>query len=252
DSWHGRGVQKIRLDRCSRMAFVRRCPFEGTREISMKLASLLRGTAVGALSLFAAGTIFPGAANADIVLVNATTNAPTTSVADSFTDVGAQGFGNFRRLLTVQGSGSQDELIGSATPVNVANGDATPGANKTNTPTVATLGWTSGALVGIGFNSDQSGGTGITMNDLKLTLFNGTTAVGSFDLASSLKPLLFDATQLARQPGNGNAVFAFGLTAAEQAQFNTLVGTFGTGLLAGLSTDLGCAAGAPSGCQVTN
>src|SRR6266511_5159207 len=51
----GTGVQKIRLDRCSRVAFAHRWPFKwGQGRSVMKLTSLFRATAVGALSLFAA------------------------------------------------------------------------------------------------------------------------------------------------------------------------------------------------------
>jgi hypothetical protein len=83
----------------------------------------------------------------------------------------------------MQGCTNPDNLIGSGTPIDVATGDATPGANKTTTPTLATLGWNNSGQVGLGFNSDQSGQTGITLQDVRLTIFNGTTEVGSFDLA---------------------------------------------------------------------
>ena len=79
---------------------------------------------------------------------------------------------------------TNDFESGSVTPVDVVHGDAVTGANKSTTPTLSTLGWTSGAKVGIGFNSDQSGGTGITLDTLVLTIYNGTTGVGSFSLAS--------------------------------------------------------------------
>ena len=111
------------------------------------------------------------------------------------------------------------------------------------------MGWTSGANVGIGFNSNQTGGTGITLHTLTLTIYNGTTAVGSFSLAS---PITFTAADLALQQGNGNAVFDFGLDAAQQAQFNTLLATYGSGFYAGLSSSLGCATGAPAGCLPSN
>ena len=73
---------------------------------------------------------------------------------------------------------------------------------------LAALGWNSGSQVGIGFNTTQSGNTGITLDTLVLTIYNGTTAVGTFSLAS---PILFTAADLALQQGNGNAVFDFGL-----------------------------------------
>ena len=91
------------------------------------------------------------------------------------------------------------------------------------------------------------------MQSLVLTIFNGTTPVGSFSLASSLTPLTFTAADLALQQGNGNAVFDFGLTAAEQAQFNAIIAMPGSsGFFAGLSSQLGCPAGAPAGCLPSN
>jgi hypothetical protein len=231
-------------------------------------SALLRATAVGALSLFAAGTIFPGAANAELVLINATTGAPiliptegvppTDSAALSFTDLGAQGFGNAPRMLTTQGSGSQDVLTGSGTPIDIANGDAVSGTNKTSTPTLATLGWTNGGQVALGFNSDQTGGSGITLQALTLTIYDDNaahTVLGTFNLAASYVGFTFSQEDLGLQQGNGNAVFQFGLTDAEATQFNqilvTNVGADG-GLFAGVSSTLGCPAGAPASCQPTN
>src|SRR5262249_39306465 len=157
---------------------------------------------------------------------------------------------NAPRLLTLQ---TNTVETGSVTPVDVVNGDAVPGANKSTTPTLATLGWNLGTQVGIGFNSDQSGGTGITMQSLTLTIFNGTTSVGSFSLAPGLAPITFTAADLALQQGNGTAVFNFGLTAPEQAQFNTIRAMAGSnGFFAGLSSTLGCPAGAPAGCLPSN
>ena len=193
-----------------------------------------------------------GAANADLILVQVTSTGvvPAPTVAASFVSLGAQGFGAAPRMLTLQ---TNDVETGNVTPVDVVHGDAVPGANKSTTPTLATLGWTSGANVGIGFNSDQSGQTGITMQSLVLTIFNGTTAVGSFSLAPSLTPLTFTAADLALQQGNGNAVFDFGLTASQQAQFNTIAAMSGSsGFFAGLSSQLGCPATAPASCLVSN
>jgi hypothetical protein len=58
---------------------------------------------------------------------------------------------------------------------------------------------------------------------------------------------------LARQQGNGNAVFDFVLTAAEQITFNSIVAMSGSaGFRAGLGSQLGCPSGAPAGCLVSN
>src|SRR5262249_44718807 len=123
--------------------------------------------------------------------------------ASSFVDLGSQGFGNAPRMLTLQSSPTEH---GSVTPVDVTHDQAIPGANKSTTPNLSTLQWSTGADVGIGFNSNQTGGTGITLNTLILTIFNGTTAIATFSLAS---PVDFSQADLALQQGNGNAVFDF-------------------------------------------
>src|SRR5262245_64867612 len=96
-------------------------------------------------------------AQASLILVGGNPPVPVATVAASFTDLGAQGFGAAPRMLTLQDNGIE---TGSVTPVDVTHDGAVPGANKSTTPTLATLGWDAGNRVGIGFNSDQSN-TGI-------------------------------------------------------------------------------------------
>src|SRR5262245_6619257 len=161
-------------------------------------------------------------------------------------DLGGLGFGAFPRMLTLQTSGVE---TGSVTPVDVTHDQAVPGADKSTTPTIATLNWQSGADVKIAFNADTSN-TGITVDNLILTVFNGTTGVGSFSLAASIT---FTQAQVAAEQGNGNGVFVFGLNAAQQAQFNTiLAGSGSSGFFVGLNSTLGCGASPPAGCIATN
>ena len=207
----------------------------------------------GALVLATCGAMvaMSSVARADLVLVGRN-GVFVSTVAGSFVDLGAQGFGTAPRLLTLQTDGVE---TGSGTPVDVANGNAVPGANKTTTPTIGAVGWTSGSQVGIGFNSDQTGQTGITMQSLVLTIYgtNGTTVEGTFSLASSLTPLTFTAADLKLQQGNGNAVFDFGLTPAEQVQFNAILAMSGSsGFFVGLSSQLGCPGGSGGGCLPSN
>lgn len=179
--------------------------------------------------LASAALLSANVAKADIVLLGATPQ-------DALIDLSGQGFGAFPRLLTLQTSGTES---GSVTPVDVVHGDAIAGANKSTTPTLTALGWTSGGNVGIAFNADQTGQSGITLNTLVLTIYNGTTAVtgGTFSLASAID---FSAGDLSLEKGNGNGVFAFGLDAAEQLQFNTITAMLGSnGFFAGLSSSLG-------------
>jgi hypothetical protein len=200
-------------------------------------------------AVFAVLAAMSSVAEANLILIEPDGD-PAATVAASFTALGAQGFGNAPRMLTLQTNGIE---TGSVTPVDVVHDDAVAGANKSTTPTLGSLGWNTGANVGIGFNSDQSN-TGITMQSLVLTIYaaNGTTVLGTFSLANSLTPLLFTQADLALQQGNGNSVFNFGLTDGQQTTFNALVAQFGTGLFAGLASQLGCPAGAPASCLVSN
>ena len=127
------------------------------------------------------------AARANLILINGTPSA-------SFVDIGAQGFGNAPRMLTLQGQGSSDFESGAVIPVGgnaVVSGDAESGSNKSNTPTLAALGWTDGSQVGLGFNatepSGNSPGAGVTLRTLEMTIFNGNTALSNpFSLASPI------------------------------------------------------------------
>src|ERR1044071_8045505 len=166
---------------------------------------------LGLAAIATALVLSPPVAQANLVLKGG-------SVESSFSDITAQGFGAAPRLLTLQTTGIES---GFETPIDVEHGDAIDGSNKSTTPTLATLGWTSGSQVNIGCNSDQVGQTGITLDNLTLTIYNGTTAVGSFSLAA---PVTFTAAQLALQQGNGAAVFDFVLDAAQQTAFNNIQG----------------------------
>ncbi|HMF12360.1 MAG TPA: hypothetical protein VKE94_08640, partial [Gemmataceae bacterium] len=70
--------------------------------------------------------------------------------AQAFIDLGAQGFGNAPRMLTLQTNTFES---GNVTPIDLVHGDAVPGANKSTTPTLGSLQWSSGGKVGIGFNA---------------------------------------------------------------------------------------------------
>jgi hypothetical protein len=186
-------------------------------------------------------------AKADIVLFGA------GDVLGSFVDVGASGFGNVHRALTLQNSGIE---FGAHLFGNVLQDEAISGADKGGTPTLGALGWDTGLNVGIGFNSNQEGQTGITLDAMRLTIWNGAgTPLGSFALAA---PVNFTAAILALQQGNGNAVFDFELDAAQRAQFNTIRAMAGSAdFTVGLSAILGCGTiGAQTfnspGCMPTN
>jgi hypothetical protein len=184
---------------------------------------------------------------ADIILFGA------GDILGSFVDVGASGFGNVNRALTLQNNGIE---FGAHLFGNVLQDEAISGADKGGTPTLGSLNWNTGFNVGIGFNSNQTGGTGITLDAMRLTIWNGSgTALGSFSLAN---PLNFSAAILALQQGNGNAIFDFELDAIQRAEFNTIRAMAGSdNFTVGLSAILGCGVdGAQTfnspGCMTTN
>jgi len=136
-------------------------------------------------------------------------------------------------------------------------GDVPPSLFPQNpAPTLSNLGWTSGSEVGIAFNPNQQGGTGITLNSMVLTINNGTTPVGSFSLSQS--PITFSAAAIAglpagQGPGGGEGTFDFLLTPDEQAAFNNLVSMSGSGaFVATMAANAGCATTPSPTCQPSN
>jgi hypothetical protein len=209
----------------------------------------IRSSCVAA-ALVVGVAVAPTIARADLVLLGST-------IPLSFVDIGALGFGHDPRLLTLQETHAIETgtVAPNGTGGVVLSGDAVSGSNKASAPTVGFLGWTNGSMVGIGFNTDQTGNntSGITLQSLTMTLYNGTTVVGTFPIDPTLVPLNFSATNLALQQGNGNGVFEFVLNSAEQATFTGLVtAAGGSGLTIGLSSSLGCAPGAPASCLPSN
>jgi hypothetical protein len=159
-------------------------------------------------------------------------------------DLGGLGFGAFPRMLTLQTAPVE---TGSVTPVDQVHNDAIAGADKSTTPTLAALAWATGAEAKLAFNADTAN-TGITIDALTMNVFDGTTVVGSFSLAA---PVTFTLAQVQAEQGNGNGVFVFGLNAAQQVTFNTILGTPGSGaFFVGLDSTLGC--GTAPGCIATN
>jgi hypothetical protein len=198
-----------------------------------------------ALALALAATTLPAKAN--IVLFGA------GDILGAFVDVGASGFGNVNRALTLQDSGIEFGAKGFG---NVIIDEAISGADKGGTPTIGSLGWNTGFNVGIGFNSNQTGGSGITLQRMSLTIWNTVgDPLGTFSLAG---PINFSAALLALQQGNGNAVFDFELDAAQRAQFDAIRAMAGSeNFTVGLRAVLGCGTIGPetfanTGCMQSN
>jgi len=207
-------------------------------------------------------------AKADLVLVDNGVGfgGCTDANCRSFTDMNGTGFGALPRLLTEQTSTYEAGLVapngsGGVTFPTFANpaapgiaagttNVAIPGSDKASSPSLQGLGWTDASKVGIAFVSDQTGNTGITLQTLSLSLYNGSVRLGTFSLAG---PVQYTQADLALQPGNGNAAFTFVLNAAQQATWNGLVdGNNLATLFVGLAASLGCNATPSATCQVSN
>jgi hypothetical protein len=194
------------------------------------------------------------------VLMTALATAATLAVAspasaslvyDANISVSAQGFGNVTRDLTLQGSGSTESgcagVSGTGTitfgscisDASVHDGNGVTNTNGTadlpnpladdqkyGVPTIASLGWTSAADIGLLFNAIEPSGNSVTVNDITLKFYtwDGTTAtlVAAVDgpIVNGLEvPLTFDPSQ----PGNGSAGFVFVVDAAQQTYLNTTI-----------------------------
>jgi hypothetical protein len=191
-------------------------------------AVLLAGTAFGTLP-----------ANATLVLSDLI-----------FRDLGGTGFGVAPRLLTLQNNVFETggTVAGPGGTTIITGPDAT---NQSNVFSLAALGWTSGAAVGIGLDTNEIGSTeGLTFNTLVLTIYNSAgVALGSF---SGDGPVFISQALLSFQQGNGNSVFDIRLDAPQQAQYDALIAANGGvanlgNLYEGLSASFGCTVVAP-GC----
>ena len=171
----------------------------------------------------------------------------TSEHCGQLVDLGALGFGNAPRMLTLQSDPTQ---VGASTPLEAdfASGDAIAGANKTTVPTLGSLGWDPGEFVAIGYNLAQNSGGGPTLNQLTLNLYDASNVLqSSFSLAS---PTTYTEADRTLQQGNGNGVFVFVLDAAQRAAWNLLHPQ--DAWKVGLFANMGCAGTETATCQASN
>ena len=161
----------------------------------------------------------------------------------SFVDIGGIGFGAAPRLLTLQ---TDPFEAGASTPTGLT-GNAEPGANKSATVTLGQMGWLPGNFVAVGFDTNQTGGSGITLNALTLNLYNASSTL--VDLFSIASPIQYTEQDLDLQQGNGSGIFAFVLNAAQRAEWNALNPQ--ANWIVGLFASLGCASPSAT-CQPSN
>lgn len=175
------------------------------------------------------------------ILLNAPANA--SLVLDGTIDLGAQGFGNAPRLITVQNQGTESGVVTvgaggtvsggagfGAAPAQVfdSNGVTNLGGNevspfsdnqKFGVPTLSSLGWTSAADVRLIFNATEPSGDGLTITDVTLKFYNGTTLAGAIDGSATLADTIV---------GNGSSGFLFRVSADEFNFVNSIFNTAGS------------------------
>jgi hypothetical protein len=147
--------------------------------------------------------------------------------------ISGSGFGALPRALTVQSHGPSDNSESGCIAPDGSGGliagsgacapfDGTVGGDEQNpigfpkqsAPTLSSLGITAGNQVAIVFDGVQpqnSNNNVVTINDLTLKLYNGTTLVFTASGAFS---------NLATNPGNGKTDYLFMLDSKEAAQFD--------------------------------
>jgi len=196
-------------------------------------------------------------AKADLIRFDNPLRDNTSSTNNqSFVDLSALGFGNTNVVLTLQSDPSQ---VGQVAP-NGSGGVAFPvlpgpngnqadtGANKSSAPSLGDLGWGGASVVAVGYNSNQTGNSGITLNKLTLNLYNASNVlVGSFSTPSAIQ---YSDIDLALQQGQGQGLFVYVLDSNQRAAWNALnpSSTWHIGLFA----DMGCAGTPSATCQPSN
>jgi hypothetical protein len=181
-----------------------------------------------------------------------------------FADLGATGFGNAPRLLTLQNNPVESGAVVSngganqfLSPITIddnnnfaisgtictsngscGGGGLRTGANESTLVNVTTL-WSTGAQVGVGLDTNQIGSTGALLwSELVLNIFTSTgVKIGTF---GGNDPVLISEVLLALQQGNGNSVFNLGLTTGEQAEFDAMRAANPGAIFAGLAAEFGC------------
>jgi PEP-CTERM motif-containing protein len=141
-----------------------------------------------------------------------------------------QGFGNIVSILEVQSVGNDPTPgteAGDVSPVGVDKLGALPGggtpddassiAVKTKTVTFGEIGVTKASDFQLIFNATEPGGNSISLDALRLTVYDPTgAALKSFDLLSAIN---YPNTIT----GQGKAGFGIGLSSDERADFQSVI-----------------------------
>jgi len=174
-----------------------------------------------------------------VAMLGAATGANASLVFVGETAIGAQGFGNAHRLLTISSQrnntfesgaiGISGGTIVALTP-GIADGSVFGGNGVTNAggdtvepltevlkfgiPTLGELNWTSADDVNLLFNAVEPGGNGLTVTDVTLKFYSGDTVIAAIDGSFSL---------LSTNTGNGSAGFLINVDAAQQLYLDSTI-----------------------------
>lgn len=172
-------------------------------------------------------------------LLGLSAGASANLVLNGQVAVGAQGFGNAHRLLTISSKGNStsesgaigisggtlvaltpgilDSAVFSGNGVSNAGGDTVNPLTdnlKFGIPTLGELGWTSGSNVNLLFNASESGGDGLTVTDVTLKFYDSDSVIAAIDGSFNL---------LSTVTGAGNAGFLVSVDVPQQVYLDSVV-----------------------------
>jgi hypothetical protein len=197
--------------------------------------------------------------------------ASASLIFDAGILLGAQGFGNAPRDLTLQSQGNNTTESGcvgvgaggsitfgaaACTPegsVHDANGQANAGGDepppladdqKYGIPSLGSLGITTASQIGVLFNATEPAGNSANVTDITLNFYSAAgVLLGAIDGQFNF---------LSTNPGNGVAGFTFVVSASELAYVNGLIALGGPGTLLSLNSTIIDVAGGPESFLIAN
>jgi len=194
------------------------------------------------ISLFRKGLI-------SAALLFAVSSSHASLILTSPTDLQGTGPGSVNTVLSIQNDGKEEGSVSFNGTQDVITGDVKTGDAQAQTFAIADLNLTSAADLRVVFNASESGGNGIQLDQLVLTIYS-PTGERLFTSGNLGAPLLFDSTD----PGAGNSSFVFVLDETDAAAAQAAVfdkGPFGSNRI-GLSAAASQADGASDTFYVTN
>jgi len=146
-----------------------------------------------------------------VALLLAASSSHASLIQVTPAELQSTGPGSVNTVLSIQNDGIEKGSVSFNGTQDVTIGDVKPGDVQTHTRLIADLNLASAADLRIVFDAAESGGSGIQLDNLVLTIYSPT---GDILFASRLSaPILFDSTNT----GAGNSSFAFALDESDAA-----------------------------------